>query len=166
MSNFFDGSLLLRLSQDEPAVTKVWQRVGESEKRTDALHSIIATPHLEGDYIYGVDSYGELRCLNLDTGDRVWESLEAVPKARWATIHFVKNHDNVWMFNEKGELIIAELSPEGFKEKSRTFLIEPTRDQLPSRRGGVAWSHPAFADRHVFARNDKELVCASLAKGR
>jgi len=166
VSNFFDGSVLLKLSQNEPTVTKVWQRAGESEEQTDALHSIISTPYLEGDYIYGVDSYGELRCLNLDTGDRVWESLEAVPRARWATIHFVRNHDNVWMFNERGELIIAGLSPEGFKEKSRAFLIEPTRDQLPSRRGGVAWSHPAFADRHVFARNDKELICASLAKGR
>lgn len=166
MSNFFDGSLLLRLAQNEPAVTKVWQRVGKSEKETDALHSIISTPYLDGDHIYGVDSYGELRCLKIDTGDRVWESLTAVPKARWATIHFVKNHENVWMFNEKGELIIATLSPEGFQEKSRAKLIEPTRDQLPSRRGGVAWSHPAFADRHVFARNDKALVCASLAKRR
>jgi len=112
-----------------------------------------------------VDSYGELRCLNLGTGDRVWEDLQAVPQARWATIHFVKNHDNVWMFNEKGELIIAELSPQGFTEKSRMKLIEPTRDQLPSRRGGVAWSHPAFANKHVFIRNDKEMVCVNLAKG-
>jgi beta-lactamase regulating signal transducer with metallopeptidase domain len=28
---------------------------------------------------------------------------------------------------------------------------------------GVCWSHPAFAYKHVFARNDRELVCASLA---
>jgi outer membrane protein assembly factor BamB len=164
LSNFFDGSMLLRLHQDELAATKVWQRAGRSEQETDALHSIISTPYLAGDHIYGVDSYGELRCLRLDNGDRVWESLDAVPKARWATIHFVKNQDNVWMFNDKGELIIATLSPEGFQEQSRAFLIEPTRDQLPSRRGGVAWSHPAFANRHVFARNDKELVCANLAK--
>jgi len=27
----------------------------------------------------------------------------------------------------------------------------------------VCWSHPAFANKHVFARNDEELVCASLA---
>ena len=166
VSNFYDGSLLLRLEQNEPAVAQVWKRAGQSEQQTDALHSIISTPYLEGDHIYGVDSYGELRCLRLDTGDRVWESLEAVPKARWATIHFVRNHDNVWMFNEKGELIIARLSPEGYHEKSRARLIEPTRDQLPSRRGGVVWSHPAFADRHVFARNDRELVCASLATER
>jgi hypothetical protein len=28
----------------------------------------------------------------------------------------------------------------------------------------VVWSHPAFADRCVFARNDAELVCVSLAE--
>jgi len=27
----------------------------------------------------------------------------------------------------------------------------------------VCWSHPAFAYRCVFARNDREVVCASLA---
>ncbi len=32
-------------------------------------------------------------------------------------------------------------------------------------RGGVCWSHPAYAGKHIFARNDEELVCASLAAG-
>ena len=91
----------------------------------------------------------------------MWESLEAVPKARWATIHMVRNAGKVWMFNERGELIIAELSPKGYKEISRTRLIDPTEDQL-RQRGGVTWGHPAFAYKHVFVRNDKELVCADL----
>jgi len=163
MTNFFDGSMLLKLRQDKPAVTKVWQRCGKSEKETDSLQSIISTPYLKGEYIYGVDSYGELRCLKLKTGDRVWESLDAGPNERWATIHFVEHDGDVWMFNEKGELIIADLSPAGYREKSRAKLIDPTRDQLPSRRGGVAWSHPAFANKHVFARNDMEIVCADLS---
>jgi hypothetical protein len=30
----------------------------------------------------------------------------------------------------------------------------------------VVWSHPAFANRSVYARNDKEIVCVSLAAGR
>lgn len=173
VSNFFDGSMLIRLDQEKLAAELVWKRAGESEMHTDALHSIISTPYLRGDYIYGVDSYGELRCLKLMTGDRVWESLDAVPKERWATIHFIEHADpaqqnknvpnRIWMFTEKGELIISDLSPEGFTEISRAKLISPTRDQLPSRRGGVCWSHPAFADRHVFARNDEVLVCANLA---
>jgi outer membrane protein assembly factor BamB len=164
MTNFFDGSLLLRLRQDTPSVEKVWKRVGPSERQTDGLQSMISTPVLSGEYIYGVDSHGELRCLDLMTGDRIWESDAAVRHSRWANIHFVENGDKVWMFNEHGELIISRLSPEGFEEISRAKLIEPTRDQCPSRRGGVNWSHPAFAYKHVFARNGRELVCANLAK--
>jgi hypothetical protein len=60
--------------------------------------------------------------------------------------------------------LIAQLTPTGFHEISRAQLIEPTPGQL-DRRGGVCWSHPAFANRHVFARNDEALVCASLEAG-
>ena len=78
----------------------------------------------------------------------------------------VRNGKNVWMFNERGELVISQLSPKGFKEISRAMLIAPTTHQL-KRRGnqGVCWAHPAYANKHVFIRNDGKLVCASLAKG-
>jgi len=163
-TSFYDGSLMLRLASDKPAVEKLWQRVGTNENppNTDALQSIIATPVFDGTHIYGVDSYGELRCLDASTGDRLWEDLTAVPKDRWSTIHFVKNGDKYWLFTERGELIIARLTPQGFGEISRTKLLEPTLEQL-RRRGGVCWAHPAYANRHVFQRNYKELVCASLA---
>ncbi len=159
---FYDGSLMLKLWQDEPRVDELWRRRGTSERKTDALHAMICTPYIDGNYIYGIDSYGELRCLDAANGNRVWEDLTAVPKARWAAIHMVRNQDRVWMFNERGELIIATLSPKGFREISRAKLIEPTTEQL-GQRGGVCWSHPAYAYRHVFARNDRELVCATLA---
>ena len=127
------------------------------------MHSIISTPVWIGDHIYGVDSYGELRCLEAETGKRVWEDLTATPKSRWSTIHFVQNGDITWMFNERGQVIVSRLSPEGFDEISRADLLDPTIKQL-KQRGGVCWSHPAFADKKIFARNDKELVCASLSK--
>ena len=62
-TSFYDGSLMLQLKQDQPAVEKVWQRNGASENDTDALQSIISTPLFEDGHVYGVDSYGELRCL-------------------------------------------------------------------------------------------------------
>jgi outer membrane protein assembly factor BamB len=163
-TSFYDGSLMLSVKTDELAVEQLWRRSGRDERNTDSLHSIISTPYLEGDYVYGVDSYGEFRCLDALTGDRIWESLEPTPKARWSTVHMVKNGPRMWMFNERGELLIAKLSPQGFEEISRAKLIKPTRVQL-SQRQGVCWSHPAYAYRHVFARNDEELVCASLAAG-
>ena len=87
--------LLLDLAQDKPGVKKVWQRTGEDERHTDGIHSIISTPIVLGKHVYGVDSYGELRCLDLKTGDRVWEDQTATPRARWSTIYFVKNGENI-----------------------------------------------------------------------
>ncbi|HXT57638.1 MAG TPA: PQQ-binding-like beta-propeller repeat protein, partial [Pirellulales bacterium] len=162
VSCFYDGSLMLKLDRDRLAVEQLWRRLGPSEMKTDSLHCMIGTPLLEGDYVYGIDSYGELRCLDAATGDRVWESQEPTPRVRWSTVHMVKNHGKVWMFNERGELIISKLSPAGYQEISRAKLIEPTMLQLPLR-GGVCWSHPAFAYRHVFARNDEALVAADLS---
>lgn len=161
-TSFYDGALLLRVDPEKLAVEKLWRRKGPSERNTDALHCCISTPLIRGDYIYGVDSYGELRCLDLKTGDRVWEDLTATPKARWSNIHMVRNGEKIWMFNERGELMISRLSPDGFHEISRAGLIDPTEEQL-SQRGGVCWSHPAFADGHVYARNDEEIVCANLS---
>ena len=161
VTSFYDGSLMLRINQNRPAVERIWQRRGLDEKNTDALHSIISTPLLKGNHLFGVDSYGELRCLDANSGDRIWEDQTATPRDRWSNIHMVTNGDRVWMFNEPGELIIAQLSGDRFHEISRTKLIAPTTVQL-RRREGVCWAHPAFANRHVFARNDEELVCASL----
>ena len=166
-TNFYEGSLLLKLPSDALTVELGWHRAGKDERNTEAIQTTMTTPVRFGNYIYGVDSYGELRCIDARNGDRIWEDLSAVRKARWSTIHLIKHPaasaNRVWMFNEQGELLITELSPEGLNIISRAKLIEPTRDQL-NQRGGVTWAHPAFAYKHVFARNDKELVCANLAK--
>ncbi|MCF7973003.1 MAG: PQQ-like beta-propeller repeat protein [Phycisphaerae bacterium] len=163
LSGFYDGSTLVKINPDQLSAHIKWKRIGQSEVNTDALHCCISTPIIEGDTIYGVDSYGQLRCLSVKNGDRIWESQEAVPKARWANIHMVRQADRFWFFTERGDLIICRLTPQGYEEISRARIIEPTTAQL-DQRGGVCWSHPAFANRCVFARNDRELVCIDLSK--
>ena len=164
VSSFYDGSMLIRFDQERPQAEKVWWRIGRDERNTDALHCMISTPILKGDHIYGVDSYGELRCLDLKTGDRIWEDQTAVERNRWATIHIVRHGDREIMVNEQGELIFAQLVPTGYRESSRCKLIDPTRKQLRRRGGreGVTWAHPAIANGQIFVRSDRELVCASL----
>ncbi len=77
---------MLRLTSDKqtglPTVEQLWRKVGPDEQHTQGLHCMIGTPILDGDYLYGVDSYGQLRCLNAETGERIWESQQAVPKAQ------------------------------------------------------------------------------------
>ncbi len=161
---FYNGSWMLKLDNATPAASTLWQSHRVSEMNTDALHSTLSTPFLEDGYIYGVCSYGQLRCLNAATGERIWETLAATTgdgkETRWANAFIVKNGDRFFLFNEKGDLIIASLTPKGYEELSRARIIDPV-NRDPGRL--VVWSHPAFANRRVYARNDKEIICVDLA---
>ncbi len=163
LTTFYNGSMMLRLGAEKPAATVVWQSKKSSERDTDELHSIMCTPFLEDGFIYGVCSYGQLRCLKAETGERVWETLAATTsdgkETRWANAFLIKNGGRFFLFNEKGDLIIAKLTPEGYRELSRAHLLEPTNSD-PGR--AVVWSHPAFANGSLYARNDKEIICVSL----
>jgi outer membrane protein assembly factor BamB len=163
-TSFYNGSLVVKLDSTQPTATPVWHTTKGNENETTHLNSILCTPFLEDGYVYGVCSYGQLRCLNAQTGQRVWETFQATTSGasvRWANAFIVKNADRFFLFNERGDLIIARLSPKGYDEISRAHLLDPVNKD-PGRP--VVWSHPAFANRRVYARNDRELVCADLAK--
>ena len=163
LTSFYDGAMMLEMSETSMEVKQMWHLIGPNERKTEGLHSIISTPIWIGDYIYGVDSYGELRCLRASDGERIWEDLTAVERQRWATIHFVANGSNTWMLNEQGELMIGKLTRDGLEVTSRETILTPDQMRTPNRKGGVCWSHPAFANRCVFLRNDRELICIDLA---
>jgi len=163
VSAFFNGSRLYEVGSAGAELQ--WSGSSDSGITTDGLHALMNSPVIDGDYIYGVCSFGQLRCLRLSTGERVWET-QAVTreKARNASAFVVRNGDRYFINNDRGELIIATLSPDGYHEISRTHLINPTSKPGARRElGAVNWSHPAYADRHIFARNDEEIICASLA---
>jgi outer membrane protein assembly factor BamB len=163
LTSFYNGSLMLQFTGDASGVKEVWRRAGKNERNTDALHSIISTPSFDGDYIYGVCSYGQLRCLKASNGDRVWETFAATTgkEERWANAFLIKQGDRYFLANDKGDLIIARLLPDGYHEISRAHLLEPTNTASGRE---VVWSHPAFANRSIYMRNDKEIICASLAE--
>ena len=163
VTSFYDGPLMMQMSKNEPKAEVAWKAKGRNERNTQQLHAIMCTPHLEDGYIYGVCSYGQFRCLKIDTGQRVWESFKPVygSSGRWANAFLVKHQDRFFIHNEKGELIIAKLSPKGYEEISRAKLIEPTASAQGRQ---IVWSHPAFANRSIYLRNDKEIRCFSLAK--
>lgn len=163
LTSFYDGAMMLEMSETSMEVKQLWHLIGPNERKTAALHSIISTPIWIGDYIYGVDSYGELRCIRASDGERVWEDLSAVERQRWATIHFVAHGSNTWMLNEQGELMIGQLTGDGLNVTSRETILTPDQMRTPNRKGGVCWSHPAFANRCIFLRNDRELICIDLA---
>jgi outer membrane protein assembly factor BamB len=160
LTSFYNGPLMLDMGLDGKTPTILWKGNSSSEIRTDKLHSIMPTPWVTDTHIYGVCSYGQLRCLDANTGERVWETFAATGEGRWWNAFLIPHENRFFIHNEQGDLIIAELSPAGYKELSRAKLVEPTRKVLERM---TIWSHPAFAMKSVFARNDKEIVRVSLA---
>ena len=125
----------------------------------------MSTPYIKDGYIYGADSYGEFRCLDMKTGKRIWETYKPTTgkSTRWGNVFIVPQGDRFMLFNEQGDLIMAKLSPKGYEEISRANILKPTKPMPSQPARLVIWSHPAFANRCVFARSDKEIMCVSMA---
>ena len=67
-SEAHQGTLLLRLSQTEPQVEKLWHRRQEKVADGKAMHCLISTPLIDGEYIYGADGGGSLALPAADDG--------------------------------------------------------------------------------------------------
>ncbi|MBI1345782.1 PQQ-binding-like beta-propeller repeat protein [bacterium] len=148
-----------RLAANRPAAERVWNGAAKS-----AVYCANSTPYLQDDMIYGVDcDTGFLMGVKLADGSRVWETSDPTSgtrRARHATAFLVQQEDRTFLFSETGDLILARLTPESYTELGRFHVLAPTGECFGRE---VVWSHPAFAERCVFARNDRELVCVSLA---
>ena len=165
VSNFYTGSMLAELDQTKPAATMLWKGQSGSEIDSDGLHAVIGAPIIIGDHLYGTCSYGQLRAIDLSTGERVWET-QAVTneRARWASAHIVRHGDRVFISNDRGDLIIARLTPEGYQELDRTHLLKPTSPPGIRRQlDAVTVVHPAYANQHIYMRNDEEIIAVTLA---
>ncbi len=148
------GSKMLKLDATKPAASVLW----ETRKDPSTMHS---TPVFQDDgHFYAILNDGSLGCMNSTTGDKVWSTQEPTSK-RMGNAHLVRNGDRVFIFNHTGHLILAHLTPKGYEERGRCLLVEPTAGYRA--QGALTWAHPAYANQCVFVRNDRELVCVSLA---
>ncbi len=152
------GGMMLKLDAEKPGATVLWPMDPKPVKR---VLSATSTALLLGDLVFSAKTSGELVCLDAATGAQVWIDNTVTDLKGGACIHFTVNGDAVLIFNERGELIRARLDGEGYHEISRTKLIEPA---YPFGGRKVAWSPVSFANGHVLARSEKEIVCASLQK--
>jgi outer membrane protein assembly factor BamB len=148
------GSMMLQLDTEKPGASVFWKT------RSQPTASINTPVFRDDKYIYTVVGDGALCCLDPATGDEIWNT-RAATSEHMGNAHIVSNGDGFFLLNQQGHLIAARLTPEGYHESGRMLLVEPTAGYRAA--GPVVWAHPAFADKHVFARNDRELICVSLA---
>jgi outer membrane protein assembly factor BamB len=161
LTGTFNHSKMFRLASDQPSAKLAWK--GSKETSFD---SVFATPFADGECIYGTSSDGDLCCIQADTGKRLWTTLQPNRDrkgVRSDDVFIVKlgdTGDRYFLYNDLGDLIIADMSPKGYKQLGSAHLLDPSNKAFGR---DVVWSHPAFANRSVYARNDKEIICVSLA---
>jgi outer membrane protein assembly factor BamB len=163
ITSVYHGPMMLELAADKPAARVLWQDKTKRPTKLEGLHSLMPSPVLKDGHIYGVCANGELRCCEAATGNQLWETYAATggKKTDCGTAFLIPQGDRFVLFNDTGDLILAELTPKGYREIDRAHILEPVE---MSRGRNVVWSHPAFANRCVFARNNKEIICVSLAQ--
>jgi outer membrane protein assembly factor BamB len=151
------SGLMFQLDRNRPTASVLWP---ETKALSLRVLSHTCMPLILGEHVFAGKMGGRLVCLEARTGKQVWETDKVTSLANAATIHLTLNGDSVLIFTDQGNLIRARLDGEGYRELSRVRLIEPDY-QFGDRK--VVFAPLAFANRHVFARNDGELICASLA---
>jgi len=149
------GSLLLELGQDAKTVTEKWRTRSQPS-------TMMATPYFVGpDHFVSIDGQRGLGFYSAVDAKRLWTDRKAIGDARLGYAHATPNGDRLFIFNQSGHLILGRATTNGFELLGDALLVEPTAGYRP--QGPVVWSHPAYANRSVYARNDRELVCATLA---
>ena len=159
-------SAVLKLDASAPTAEVAWRDPGPR-----SLFPGNMTPLIDEGLVYGCDiQSGQLKAVSLADGSAVWETAEPVtpagfegrrpPRHATAFLTQVVGQDRFLLFNEAGELIFATLDPKGYAELSRAKVLEPTNEAF---RRDVVWSHPAYADRAAFVRNDEKIVRVNLA---
>ena len=116
LASNFGVAALLKLNDDKPGAEIQWR--GEPK---NAIYSANVTPFIEDGTIYGCDiETGALMGVDLKDGTRLWQTTAATfggpGRARYGTAFVVKNGDRFVLFNEKGDLILANLTRKVYEE--------------------------------------------------
>ncbi|MFN4258462.1 MAG: SUMF1/EgtB/PvdO family nonheme iron enzyme [Gemmataceae bacterium] len=137
------GAIVLRLGPDKLA--EVWSS-GQS-----LSNHYNTSVHHDG-HLYGIHGRQEggaaqLRCVELKTGKVLWSQ----EQFGCASLILVEGH--LLALNEKGELLLIEATPTGYREKARAALLtSPCRADI------------ALAQGRLYARDPETLICVDLRK--
>jgi outer membrane protein assembly factor BamB len=149
------NGVMFKLDHEKPGASVLWPDGRPPSRQTS---SDTSAPMLQGDHLFACNLSGALVCADAKSGRIAWETNHVTKSTSGASIHIVRNGNSALLFTDNGDLIRAQLVPEGYREISRARLLNPT---YPFG-GKKSWTPPAYANGRVFARSDEEVVCASL----
>lgn len=146
-SGYGTGCALVKFEGDK--LTELW-------RSKDAMQNTYTNCVLWQGNLYGItdkdknnkSSKNMLRCLSFDKGEPKWEKDDIGPGGLMIA------GGKLVILGDKGDLIVAQASPEAYKELAKAKVID-----------GTCWTMPVLANGHIYCRNSKgSVVCLNVAK--
>jgi outer membrane protein assembly factor BamB len=130
---------------DGRKVTEIWKN---RSMRNQLNSSVLWDEHLYG-FDGDVGGGGKLACVNFQTGESKWS------QAGMGTGSLMLADGKLIILGEKGRLVVAEASPQGFKQLASAQILT-----------GKCWTVPVLANGRIYARNAAgQLVCLDVSGG-
>lgn len=141
------GAGAYRISREGEAwkSAELWRKTGND------LANHWSTPVVRDGHLYGMFSFkeygkGALKCVELATGREVWSAPGFGPGG------VVLAGGVLVALNDRGEVVLVDPQPSGYKEFARVQVVE-----------GKCWNHPTVSGGRIFARSTKEAACLDPA---
>jgi len=140
-SGYNHGCVLLKM--DGNKVTELWQN-------KNMCNQVNSSVLWEGQ-LYGfsgqVGGKGKLTCIDFDTGQVKWS------QGGMGTGSLMLADGKLIILGEKGKLVVAEASPDEYKEIASAQILS-----------GKCWTVPVLANGRIYARNAAgQLVCVDVS---
>ncbi|HKH49088.1 MAG TPA: PQQ-binding-like beta-propeller repeat protein [Thermoanaerobaculia bacterium] len=132
------GAVLVEIGQAEGKATvrEVWNnRLMKNHFSSSVLY--------EG-HIYGFDN-ASLKCIVAETGEQKWV------QRGYGKGSLIAADGLLYILSDQGQLILAEATPEGFREKGKAQVLE-----------GRTWTAPVLSHGRLYLRNDKEMIVVDV----
>jgi len=128
-----------------------------------------AGPAVADGKVYGADQdMGSLIAADGKDGNRLWSTFDATNPSEdrklphgTAFVTRIGDTNRYFIMSEVGDLLISELTREKYTPHGRFHVLEPTGKTFGR---SFVWSHPAYANKTAYIRNDEEIVAVDLSK--
>ena len=132
------GAALVRVTSDDEGmkVEEVWKnRIMRNHFSSSILHD---------GHIYGFDN-ATLKCISAETGEQQWA------KRGFGKGSLIYADGQLIVLSDRGTLVQAEATPEGYRETGRVQALE-----------GKCWTAPSLAGGKLYLRSQNEMVSYDL----
>jgi outer membrane protein assembly factor BamB len=128
------GAVLLEVAKgpNGGTVREVWNN--------RLMKNHFSSPVLYDGHIYGFDN-ASLKCIVAETGEQKWV------QRGYGKGSLIAADGLLYILSDQGQLILAEATPAGFKEKGRIGVLQ-----------GKTWIAPVLSRGRLYLRDDDEMV--------